>query len=111
MDLQKLIKALQADSNNNITINVTVTPAADTVTAPAPEPLPDTDFDIGDRVVICHQRRGEDSPIHTSGEVIEVLQKDDKGWYTRVLGDNGKHYRIGLHYDEVRLGSKAIVLE
>lgn len=111
MDLQKLIKALQADANNNITINVTVSPAvADSVTPPAVE-VPDTDFDIGDRVVICHQRRGEDSPIHTGGEVIEVLQKDDKGWYTRVLGDNGKHYRIGLHYDEPRLGSKAIVLE
>lgn len=108
MDLQKLIAALQAASNGgtvNVTVNVTGEPAIDT-----PE-LPDTDFEIGDRVVICHQRRGEDSPIHTGGEVIEVLQKDDIGWYTRVLGDNGKHYRIGLHYDEPRLGSKAIVLE
>lgn len=110
MDLQKLIAALQAASNGgtvNVTVNVTGEPMEDTVTAV----LPDTDFDIGDRVVICHQRRGEDSPIHTGGEVIEVLQKDDIGWYTRVLGDNGKHYRIGLHYDEARLGSKAIVLE
>lgn len=107
LDLKKLIKQLQADANSNVTINITVTPA-DVSDTPQ---LPDTDFAIGDRVVICHQRRGCDSPIHTSGEVIEILQQDDKGWYTRVLGDNGKHYRIGLHYDEVRLGSKAIVLE
>lgn len=103
MDLQKLIKALQAASTGT-TINITVTTAAE------PD-LPETDFAIGDRVVICHQRHDTDSPIHTGGEVIEVLKQDDKGWYTRVLGDNGKHYRIGLKYDEVRLGSKAIVLE
>lgn len=102
MDLQKLIAALKAASNGatvNVTVNVTDTPQ-----------LPDTDFDIGDRVVICHTRR-DGNTIHTGGEVIEIQQQDDKGWYTRVLGENGKHYRIGLHYDEVRLGSKAIVLE
>ena len=109
LDLKKLMKQLKADVNSNVTISITVTPA-DVAPVTAPE-LPDTDFAIGDRVVICHQRHGEDSPIHTSGEVIEIQKKDDKGWYTRVLGDNGKHYRIGLHYDEVRLGSKAIVLE
>lgn len=107
MDLQKLIAALKAASNGatvNVTVNVTGEPA---VTTPQ---LPDTDFDIGDRVVICHTRR-DGNPIHTAGEVIEIQKQDDKGWYTRVLGDNGKHYRIGLHYDEPRLGSKAIVLE
>lgn len=106
MDLQKLIAALQAASNINI--NVTVSSAApETVVDDTPE----TDFDIGDRVIICHQRADTDSPIHTTGTVIEVLQKDDYGWYTRVEGDNGKHYRIGLKYDELRRGSKAIVLE
>ena len=108
MTLQDLMNQLKA--NSNVTINVTFN--TDTVPVAEPTPvLPDTDFDIGDRVVICHQRKDADSPIHTGGEVIEVCQKDDKGWYTRVLGDNGKHYRIGLHYDEVRLGSKAIILE
>ena len=107
MDLQKLIAALQAASNGatvNVTVNVTGAPVVET-----PQ-LPDTDFDIGDRVVICHTRR-DGNTIHTGGEVIEIQKQDDKGWYTRVLGENGKHYRIGLHYDEVRLGSKAIVLE
>lgn len=111
MDLQRLIAALQAASNNNINVNITVTPAVsgepDAVESPE---LPDTDFDIGDRVIICHTRH-DGTTIHTAGEVIEVCQKDDKGYYTRVLGENGKHYRIGLHYDEVRLGSKAIVLD
>lgn len=110
MDLQRLIAALQAASNNNINVNITVTPAVSgepDVTTPE---LPDTDFDIGDRVIICHTRH-DGTTIHTAGEVIEIQQKDDKGYYTRVLGENGKHYRIGLHYDEVRLGSKAIVLD
>lgn len=111
MDLQKLIAALQAAYNGS-TINVTVNVAGEPeVAEPEVSALPETDFNIGDRVVICHQRHDSDSPIHTGGEVIEVLQKDDKGWYTRVLGDNGKYYRIGLKYDEPRLGSKAIILE
>ena len=108
MDLQKLITALQAASNNNLNINITVTPAV-SGESDVPE-LPDTDFDIGDRVIICHTRK-DGNTIHTGGEVIEVQKQDAKGWYTGVLGDNGKHYRIGLHYDEPRLGSKALVLE
>ena len=108
MDLQRLIAALQAASHNNINVNITVTP---TVSGePDAVELPDTDFDIGDRVIICHTRH-DGTTIHTAGEVIEIQQQDDKGYYTRVLGENGKHYRIGLHYDEVRLGSKAIVLD
>lgn len=107
MDLQKLIKALQASSTDGATINITVN-----VVQPEPEPeLPDTDFEVGDEVVICHQKKDGTGTKHTSGTVIETLQKDENGWYTRVLGDNGKHYRIGLHYDEERLGSKAIVME
>ena len=122
MDLQRLIAALQAASNNNINVNITVTPAvsgeSDAVeTSELPDTdsqssscLPDTDFDIGDRVIICHTRQ-DGNTIHTAGEVIEIQQQDDKGYYTRVLGENGKYYRIGLHYNEARLGSKAIVLD
>lgn len=108
MDLQKLIAALKAASNGatvNVTINVTGEPAVET---PA---MPDTDFAVGDEVVICHQKKDGTGTKHVAGEVIEILQRDDIGWYTRVLGDNGKHYRIGLHYDEERLGSKAIVMD
>lgn len=115
MDLQRLIAALQAASNNNINVNITVTPAVETPELPDTDSqsssyLPDTDFDIGDRVIICHTRQ-DGTTIHTAGEVIEIQQQDDKGYYTRVLGENGKHYRIGLHYNEARLGSKAIVLD
>ena len=108
LDLQKLIASLQAASNANVTINVTFN---DTDATTRGVELPDTDFAVGDEVVICHQKKDGSGTKHTSGEVIEILQKDDIGWYTRVLGDNGKHYRIGLHYDEERLGSKAIVME
>lgn len=116
MDLQRLIAALQAASNNNINVNITVTPAVSgepelpDTDSQSSSYLPDTDFDIGDRVIICHTKH-DGTTIHTAGEVIEIQQQDDKGYYTRVLGENGKHYRIGLHYDEVRLGSKAIVLD
>lgn len=108
MDLQTLMNALKANTNANVTINVTFN---DTPAAPAAPVLPDTDFDIGDRVVICHQKKDGSGTKHTGGTVIEIQKQDDKGWYTRVEGDNGKHYRIGLHYDEERLGSKAIVLD
>ena len=105
MDLQKLMENIK--NGANVTINVTFTDAPAT---PATPVLPDTDFDIGDRVVVCHQKKDGSGTKHTSGTVIEIQKQDDKGWYTRVEGDNGKHYRIGLH-DEERLGSKAIVLE
>lgn len=109
MDLQKLIAALKAASNG-ATVNVTINVTPDTDSRSSSY-LPDTDFAVGDEVVICHQKKDGTGTKHVAGEVIEILQRDDIGWYTRVLGDNGKHYRIGLHYDEERLGSKAIVMD
>ena len=119
MDLQNLIAALKAASNGatvNVTINVTGEPAVETPAMPDTDSrsssyLPDTDFAVGDEVVICHQKKDGTGTKHVAGEVMEILQRDDIGCYTRVLGDNGKHYRIGLHYDEERLGSKAIVMD
>lgn len=105
MDINTLIAALQGATNVNL--NITITQAE-----PVDEPqLPETDFEEGDRVLVCHTRKDGTGTKHTLGTVIEVLQKDENGWYTRVAGDNGKHYRIGLKYDEERLGSKAIVLD
>lgn len=101
MDINTLIAALQGATNVNLNITITKT---------EPE-LPATDFEEGDRVLVCHTRKDGTGTKHTLGTVIEVLQKDENGWYTRVAGDNGKHYRIGLKYDEERLGSKAIVLD
>ena len=103
MDLQKLIAALQAATNNNVTINVTVTEPVDNT--------PVTDFNVGDRVFVCHTKKDGTGTIHTWGTVSAVCQQDEIGWYTRVDGDNGKHYRTGLVYDEERLGSKIVNLD
>lgn len=105
MDILTLIKALQGASNVDVTINVTKT-------EPEPTPtLPDTDFAVGDEVLVCHIKKDGSGTKHVVGTVTDILQKDDVGYYTRVLGENGKHYRIGLKFNEERLGSKAIVLE
>lgn len=110
-DLMDLIKAATTSSTGvvNITINVGAdTPLVDEgVETPT---LPDTDFDIGDRVLVCHQRK-DGTPVHTYGIVDTVLGYDDNGYYTRVTGDNGKHYRTGIVYNQERLGSKIVIVE
>lgn len=116
MDINTLIAALQGATNVNLNITITQTEPVDEPQLPETDSLsssylPDTDFEEGDRVLVCHTRKDGTGTKHTLGTVIEVLQKDENGWYTRVAGDNGKHYRIGLKYDEERLGSKAIVLD
>lgn len=114
-NIQDLINAIRGASN--ITINVNVAPAPsiqdtmDEVVAMFAEPgTPPTDFVEGDRVLVCHVRKNGDR-VHTVGTVIEVCGHDDKGWYTRVEGDNGKHYRTGLVYNEERLGTIIYELE
>lgn len=102
MNINDLIKLIQGN-NKAININVTVNvdpAAADEVVADTPA----TDFEEGDRVLVCHIRK-DGTRVHTVGTVIEAAGKDDKGYYTRVLGDNGNHYRAGLKYDEERLGT------
>ena len=104
MDINALIAALQgASTSSNINVNITVTPAT-----PTADELPYTDFNVGDEVFVCHTKKDGTGTKHTWGTVIEVLGKDDKGWYTRVEGFNGKHYKTGLVYDEARLGSKIV---
>lgn len=112
-DLVAAIQQAVANANGSVTINLnvnqpTIEPAV--VNAPAAEPTPYTDFAIGDEVLVCHVRH-DGTPVHTYGEVIEVCGHDDVGYYTRVLGNNGKHYRTGLTYNEERLGSKIVMLE
>lgn len=128
-NLNDLINLIRCASN--VTINVNITEGADprcaesfTIT-PAPsvpdtmnemmamfaEPsTPATDFEEGDRVLVCHVRKNGDR-VHTVGTVIKACGHDDKGWYTRVEGDNGKHYRAGLTYNEERLGTIIYELE
>jgi hypothetical protein len=99
MNIEDLIKLIQS---GNVSVTVNVTASAPVVEEP--EEMPETDFEVDDRVLVCHIRK-DGERVHTVGTVIEVCGKDDKGWYTRVLGDNGKHYRTGLTYNEERLGT------
>lgn len=115
-DLIAQIKAA-ASVDGQVTVNINInqptvsTPVVDDVVVDdAPVALPDTDFDIDDRVLVCHIRK-DGTRVHTMGTVIEVQGADDKGFYTRVLGDNGKHYRTGLKYNEERLGSMIVMLD
>ena len=103
-DINDLIRLVQS-SNGAININVTIS-------APAvePEPLPHTDFTVGDEVLVCHTRK-DGTPVHTYGTVDTVLGKDDYGYYTRVTGENGKHYKTGIVYNEERKGSRICLLE
>lgn len=114
-DLVAAIQQAVANANGSVTINLnvnqpTIEPAVDTTSAPTPATLPDTDFEVGDEVLVCHIRH-DGSRVHTMGEVIETCGKDDNGYYTRVLGDNGKHYRTGLKFNEERLGSMIVELD
>lgn len=112
MNINDLIAQIQAavqGTSGNVTVNINLNQP--TVEAPAVEDdTPCTDFDNGERVLVCHIRKSGQR-VHTMGTVIETLGHDDKGWYTRVLGDNGKHYRTGLTYNEERLGSMIIQLD
>ena len=102
MNINDLIKLIQGDNKAiNINVTVNVDPAVADVVA---DDTVDTDFEEGDRVLVCHIRK-DGTRVHTVGTVIEAAGKDDKGYYTRVLGDNGNHYRAGLKYNEERLGT------
>jgi hypothetical protein len=100
MNIQELIALLQGNVNSDSNIHIDVT-INNINTA---DELPETDFDMDDEVLVCHIRKNGER-VHTVGRVIEVCGKDDKGYYTRVEGANGKHYRAGLKYNEERLGT------
>ena len=120
MNILDLINAIKNASNNgdNVTVNITVngqpTPAADTPAMSSDwfddgddddvDDTPDTDFTVGQAVMVYHTRANGEG-VKTLGVVDTVLGKDDKGWYTRVTGNNGNHYRAGLHFNEERLGT------
>ena len=106
MNIKDLIELIQA---GNVSINVTVSSSTPVDVDVDDEIVDtdtdiDTDFDEGDRVLVCHIRK-DGERVHTVGTVIESAGLDSKGYYTRVLGDNGNHYRAGLKYNEERLGT------
>lgn len=107
LNLEQLIQKLTSNKSDNITVNIYVNNDVlvdDVDDTPDTPDVPDTDFNVDDRVLVCHIRKNGDR-VHTVGTVIETCGYDDKGWYTRVLGDNGKHYRAGLKYNDERLGT------
>lgn len=105
LDIDALIKRLQQDTSANVTINV-INVNQDVIDDDDDDDF-DTDFDIGDRVMVCHIKKDGTGTKHTDGTVTEI-DEDEFGPYVRVAGDNGKHYRCGLHLDEERKGSKII---
>lgn len=67
----------------------------------------DTDFQVGDRVMLCHVKKDGTGTEHTDG-TVDSIDTDEFGPYVRVTGDNGKHYRCGLKMYEVRKGTQII---
>lgn len=104
MNIQELIALLQGNVNSDSNIHIDVTINNINTTDTVADDLPATDFDMDDEVLVCHIRKNGER-VHTVGRVIEVCGQDDKGYYTRVEGANGKHYRAGLKYNEERLGT------
>lgn len=105
LDIDALIARLQKDTTATVTINV-INVNQDVDAVDTNDDDYDTDFEIGDRVMVCHIKKDGTSK-HTDGTVTEI-DTDSFGPYVRVTGDNGKHYRCGLHMDEERKGSKII---
>ena len=115
MNILDFIKSIQDATTGNVTININVNNVDDDVVVddatPDVEPdLPYTDFTVGDTVLVCHVRK-DGERVHTVGTVIETCGHDDKGWYTRIEGNNGKHYRAGLEFNEERLGTIVYTIE
>lgn len=110
-NIQDLIKEIQSSkaSKGGIVVNVInvgSNPVED-IFAEDVDDTPPTDFAEGDRVMVCHIKKNGQSK-HTDGTVTTVLGCDEDGYYTRVTGDNGCHYKTGLVIDEERKGSKII---
>lgn len=114
MNILDFIKSVQDATTGNVVININVASVDDDIVVdddtPTTPVLPDTDFSLGDVVLVCHVRKNGER-VHTVGEVIEVCGHDDKGWYTRVKGNNGKHYRAGLKFNEERKGTIIYTIE
>lgn len=111
LNIQDLIQQIQgATATGGVVINIIntgtdfVQPVEDNVVAE--EEVYDFDFDIDDEVFVHHVRRNGEE-VFVDGKVIEVGH-DDFGPYTRVLGDNGKHYKAGASLGEERKGTRII---
>lgn len=105
LNIDELIAKLQS-TGANVNINI-INVGVDDTDVDDVDDTPASDFAVGDRVLVCHIKKDGSGSLHTDGIVSDIAQ-DDTGWYVRVYGDNGKHYRCGLHLDEVRKGTQII---
>lgn len=101
-DIKELMAAL-GKSSANVTINVYQNSPDVEVDYDVEEI--DTEFNVGDRVMVCHTKKDDSGTKHTVG-TVDSIGEDDFGPYVRVTGDNGKHYKCGINMDEERKGSK-----
>ena len=106
LNIQDLIDMIQG-ATINITVNVNGVDTDDTVTTDdTVDTTIDFDYDIDDRVLLKHIRKdGEE--IYVDGIVVE-LGEDDTGPYTRIAGDNGKHYKAGAKRGQERKGTTIV---
>lgn len=112
MNTQDLIALLQSGAANiTININQPVMPAAPVADDDEDDvELPDTDFEEGDKVLLCNVKDGHAE--HLQGEVVAIQQEDDKGFYTRVQvvdGDRTRYFRAGLTVNEERFGTQIVM--
>ena len=106
-NIDELIAKLQATgTTGGVTINV-INVNDDAVVDAVEDDVLDTDFQVGDRVMLCHVKKDGTGTKHTDG-TVDSIDTDDFGPYVRVTGDNGKHYKCGLKLYEVRKGTQII---
>jgi hypothetical protein len=103
-DIKELMAAL-GKSSANVTINIyqNSEPVVEEKVENTAEI--DTEFNVGDRVMVCHTKKDGSGTKHTVG-TVDSIGADDFGPYVRVTGDNGKHYKCGIVMNEARKGSK-----
>ena len=107
-NIDELIAKLQATgTTGGVTINVINVNDDAIATVDDDDDTLDTDFQVGDRVMLCHVKKDGTGTKHTDG-TVDSIDTDDFGPYVRVTGDNGKHYRCGLKMYEVRKGTQII---
>lgn len=105
LDIKALIESLKGKGNVTINvINISDKDAAPVVEEVVEDTL-ESDFEVGDRVWVCHTAKDGSGTRHTEG-TVDSIDTDDFGPYVRVTGDNGKHYKCGLTMNEERKGSK-----
>ena len=70
--------------------------------------VPNSDMEVGDKVQFANVRSDDGSIEILHGEVIEVLKRDGKGFYNRVVTDGGRKFKVPVVIGDTRLGTKVV---